>query len=425
MKIVFTLFLSIFLITFSKAQTKDSLKVNYYPTKEINIVEVNNKLDSLILTDIDSINKDLFKISNQIYINKSLLDSLLKPYYIITVDTITNDTIFAPRYRMVRNPISNDTTYVSKPKVKKYIATKRKYGIDTLVIKNPFVNVTIDKPNKVKDPEWWKNKNSIALDINEAAFMNWSAGGNNSISGLVKIYFGRTYEDLYMIWDSEISARYGLNEQEEKGLRKTDDELKLSSTFGYRKDTITNWYYSVKINFNTQFTDGYKYPNTDEPISRFFAPAYLFFGAGTQYNLKEHEFSVYLSPLTLKSTFVFDDALSNEGAFGVKEGKKARNEFGILVQSSWDTEIFKNVAMGNRLSLYTDYLNNFGNVDVDWTLDFRFKINSFLEASFGTHLIYDDDIKYKEDTNGDGELETFGPRIQLKQQLGIGVIYKF
>ena len=34
---------------------------------------------------------------------------------------------------------------------------------------------------------------------------------------------------------------------------KTDDQIRLSSTFGYRRDTISNWYYSVKANFNTQF----------------------------------------------------------------------------------------------------------------------------------------------------------------------------
>ncbi|MEN8187271.1 MAG: DUF3078 domain-containing protein [Bacteroidota bacterium] len=417
MRIIFTVLFTVLFISFSKAQIKDSLKVKNYPVKGIDLLIDDFKIDTIRFDEVPK--------SNMVYINKKLLESLLKPYYIISIDPITNDTVFSTRYRMVTNPINNDTSYVSKPKTKKYIAPKMKYGIDTLVIENPFVNVVIEKPSQVKDPEWWKNKNSIGLDINEAAFMNWSAGGNNTVSGLLKIYFGTTYEDRYMLWNSEISARYGLNQQEEKGLRKTDDELKLSSTFGYRKDTITNWYYSVKLNFNTQFTDGFKYPNTDQPISRFFAPAYLFVGAGAQYNLKEKSFSVYLSPLTLKSTFVLDDNLSNEGAFGVDEGKNSRNQFGALIQGSWDTEVFKNVAMSNRLSLYSDYLNNFGNIDVDWALDFRFKINTFLEASFGTHLIYDDDIKYKEDTNDDGELETFGPKVQLKQQLGIGLIYKF
>ncbi len=276
-----------------------------------------------------------------------------------------------------------------------------------------------------KEPDWWINKNSIGLDLNEVAFLNWSAGGSNSVSGLLKIYFARSYEKIYTLWNNEISARYGLNEQQDKGLIKTDDEIKINSTFGYRKDTISNWYYSVKFNFRTQFTDGFKYPNTDDPISRFFAPAYLYFGAGSEYNLRSKVFSVYISPITLKSTFVFDESLSDEGAFGVEPGKKSRHELGALVTSKWDTEIFKNVAMSNRLGLYTDYLNDFGNIDVDWTIKFKFHINNLLEANLRTQVIYDNDIKHKEDTNSDGELETVGARVQVKQQLGIGVLYKF
>ena len=81
--------------------------------------------------------------------------------------------------------------------------------------------------------------------------------------------------------------------------------------------------------------------------------------------------------------------------------------------------------MSNELELYTDYLNEFGNIDIDWILDLKFKINKFFQASFRTHMIYDNDIKIKKDTNGDGELETLGPRVQLKQQLGIGILYNF
>ncbi len=81
--------------------------------------------------------------------------------------------------------------------------------------------------------------------------------------------------------------------------------------------------------------------------------------------------------------------------------------------------------MNNRLSLYSDYLNSFGNIDVDWELNFKLTINKHIKANIGTHLIYDDDIKYKDDINNDGELETLSARIQLKQLLSIGVLFSF
>ena len=113
-----------------------------------------------------------------------------------------------------------------------------------------------------------------------------------------------------------------------------------------------------------------------------------------------------------------------DGAFGVEPGEPARHELGILVQTKWDKEIFKNVAMTNALDLYTDYINDFGNIDVDWILSFQFKINKLFQANFRSHLIYDNDIKIKE-TNDQGEVEVLGARVQLKQQLGIGVVYNF
>ena len=106
-------------------------------------------------------------------------------------------------------------------------------------------------------------------------------------------------------------------------------------------------------------------------------------------------------------------------------GREARHEFGSLVQSTWDTEVFKNVTMSNRLSMYSDYLNNFGNIDINWELNFNLTVNKHIKANVGTHLIYDDDIKFRDDIDNDGELETFGARVQLKQLLGIGVLFDF
>jgi hypothetical protein len=297
-------------------------------------------------------------------------------------------------------------------------------GIDTISFSNPLKQVQIKRIKKAEDPVWWRHKNLIGFDMNEVAFVNWNAGGENSVSGLFKVEFARIYEKLHTVWKNEVSARYGLNEQQNKGLIKTDDEIRLASTFGYRKDTISNWYFSSLFNFRTQFTDGFQQPEDKDPISKFFAPAYVYLGVGAQYNPKPKTFSIYLSPLTLKSTYVFDDKLSQEGAFGVDPGDRARHELGILIQTKWEKEIFKNVAIVNNLDLYTDYINNFGNIDVDWVLSFQFKINKLFQANFRSHLIYDDDIKIKE-TNENGEIENLGARVQLKQQLGIGIVYSF
>ena len=353
------------------------------------------------------------------------LAALAKPFYTVTSDAAGSALKYNPKYRVAIDQFSGDTTYIPLPKAESALSYARKLEIDTLKIEDLIKPAVIDTLKKAADPVWWAYKNSFAFDLSEAAFVNWNAGGNNSIAGLLKLSFEREYKRLYVLWKNEVKIRYGLNSQEDEKLRKTDDQLYINSTFGYRKDTISNWYYSVKFNFRTQFTDGFSYPNTDTPISRFFSPAYLFLGAGAQYELKKDQFFLYLSPITLKSTIVRDQRLSDEGAFGVDPGKHSRNEFGFLVQSSWDAEILKNVIMKNDITLYSDYLRKFGNIDVRYDLAFEFIINKFMKANLSAHLIYDDDIKYKEDVNNDGVLDVLGPRIQLKQLLGIGVAFNF
>lgn len=285
-------------------------------------------------------------------------------------------------------------------------------------------------------PSYWKKVNIVGFDLNEIAFVNWNAGGNSSISGLFKGTFTRNYEVENQKWLNELVVRYGISKQDGIELRKTDDALQFNSTFGYRKDTTSNWFHSAKFNFRTQLTDGYSYPNIDTSISGIFAPAYTFLGIGAEYNDREKTMQLYLSPLTVKNTLVLNQRLADQGAFGVtkaiydpitneilKKGELSRTELGILIMTGFKQEVFKNITLDNRLSLYTDYVNRFGNIDVDWQMQWDFVVNKYVRANINTHLIYDDDIKSKKEI--DGKQVTLGPKVQLKQMLGIGITYSF
>ena len=295
-----------------------------------------------------------------------------------------------------------------------------------------------ERLKRFKMPSFWKKKNRVSMNLNEVAFVNWNAGGDNSIAVLTAARFERNYAFRYIQWTNSLDFRFGLNVREGEGVRKTDDALRLTSTFGYRSDTISKWYTSGKLNFNTQLANGYKYPNAEEPISRFMSPGYLFLGVGTSYIDEDKKINLYISPLTQKATFVLDRNLANQGAFGVQKavldengqvlsaGKNTFMELGFLVTHSWEKEVYENVNMQSRLSLYSDYLNSFGNIDIDWELNFNLKVNQFISANIGTHLIYDDDIKFDQQRATNGTIISEGiPKTQFKQLLGLGVVYEF
>ena len=132
---------------------------------------------------------------------------------------------------------------------------------------------------------------------------------------------------------------------------------------------------------------------------------------------------------------MLDQRLANQGAFGVKkalydsngnlivEGEKSKTELGFLLTGFYKQEVLKNITLENRLSLYSDYINKFGNIDIDYDLTLELVVNEYVKTNIGLHIIYDDDIKAKEEVNG--EQVTVGPKTQLKQILGVGIVYNF
>jgi hypothetical protein len=308
----------------------------------------------------------------------------------------------------------------------------------------PFIKTSLDLVDKYEfsynelvpttgRTSFWESVNKFTLDVSEVAFVNWNAGGVNSISGLYGMNLVRTYNNDGFRWDNQFRFRYGINQQEGQELRKTDDDLEFNSSFGYEISKNSKWFYTGKFRFKTQVARGFDYPDTEVSISEFMAPGYIFLGAGARFVETKSNFELYLSPLTQKSTFVLNQRLANQGAFGVREavrddqgviireGKTSRDELGILVTNDFEQKLFESTVLSSRISLYTDYLNNFGNIDIDWELVLDFKINSFMRANIGAHIRYDDDIKVKEEA-ADGTLLEGGPRIQLKQQLGVGIV---
>jgi len=82
----------------------------------------------------------------------------------------------------------------------------------------------------------------------------------------------------------------------------------------------------------------------------------------------------------------------------------------------------ENVLLSLKLDLFSNYLDQPKNVDVNLELLFAFKINKFLQASISSTMLYDDNttVPVKLD-NGDYRE---GKGVQLRNVLGIGLAYK-
>ncbi|MFY9311051.1 MAG: DUF3078 domain-containing protein [Bacteroidia bacterium] len=283
----------------------------------------------------------------------------------------------------------------------------------------------------------WKKGGLVTLNFSQASFSNWAAGGQNSISlnGLISTFIN--YKDSVSNWENMLDMGYGILKQGKQGnFIKTDDKIDLSSKYG--RNASKTWYYAALLNFKTQMTPGYDYPNDSVKISDFLAPAYILGALGMDYK-PNSSLTCFIAPITLKTTIVNNTGLADAGAFGVepavydsshvliKHGQGIRNEFGGYVRVIYKTTFFadKSVSLLTKFDLFSNYLHNPQNIDVSWETIIGFKVNKFIAATITTHLLYDDDVGILIDKNKDGITDAIGPRTQVKEVLGIGFSYKF
>lgn len=293
----------------------------------------------------------------------------------------------------------------------------KKYFVILLMI--PFALYSQEKADTIKS---WNFGGLASFNFSQVSLTNWAAGGRSSTSGIALFNVFGNYKKDNLIWENSLDMGYGLLKEQDNEVIKSNDKIDLNSKFGVKK--TEKLYLSTLFNFKTQFAPGYKYPNTTDAISRFMAPAYMTLSVGIDYKPNKL-WSFVVSPLTGKMTIVSDTDLSEAGAFGVDPGKKVRMEVGSFMKVELKTDVMKNVSLHSKLDLFSNYLNNPENIDVNWDLLVNMKINDFLSANLITNLIYDDDIKIAIDENNDGVIEGRGPRVQFKEMFGLGLSLKF
>jgi hypothetical protein len=268
----------------------------------------------------------------------------------------------------------------------------------------------------------WNLGGMFSLGFSQVTLSNWAAGGESSIAGNGLASFFADFRRNSLIWNNELDLSYGLQRREGESARKTDDRIELLSKLGL--EAAGNWNYSGLINFRTQMAPGYDYPNVETPISNFMAPAYLLGALGMDYQPMEN-FSVFISPLTAKITFVLDQDLADLGAFGVDPGENLRYELGAYLRASYRVNITDDIMFRTKLDLFSNYLDSPQNVDINWETRLNLNLTRYISASFGTHLIYDDDVTIITTDPETGDPIALGPRVQFKQLLTVGLSYSF
>ena len=281
---------------------------------------------------------------------------------------------------------------------------------------------------------------AYGLNINQLALSNWAAGGENS-------WTGKAFADFKLVYHTKTVEQilggafaFGLARFGDKRIEKSDDKLDVN--YSLSRNSKEQWKVTMVSTFNTQFANGYKYPNDSTIISTFMSPGYLTLSGGYTYKTKNENFQIYMSPIAGKITFVLNQDLADAGSFGVKKGyydtdsiwvpgEHLAPSLGINVITNYKQPIGKNIQYVTMLNVFYNYAERRDDdrlrLDFNWENTVNFIISKYITTILFVNLKYDHNTTFPvyETIEGVETVVDNVPKLQIKESIGIAFVHKF
>lgn len=301
-----------------------------------------------------------------------------------------------------------------------------------------------------QDTSYWKRGVSIGLDFTHLLQVNPKVGAGSNRIGIGSATAGfANYRRGRTAWDNKASLLFGVQRfgsgpllnGENRPFEKAVDELRFTSNYGYKMGTDSEFYYAADLQFVSQLTPTYSGNLLSDTTAagngvanaRLFSPATVLFSLGVSYK-PDGNWNLFFSPIGSKAIIVADDEIASIPA--LRNGQPTgRNIHGTEWRSPTDFENidyqlgaqlraqYTNKFLDDRLTfasgllLYSNYLDNPQNIDVEWLTETGFVIFKGLQLTFNTNLFYDHDVLVQvTDFDTPGGVEGLGRRVSYTQQ---------
>lgn len=417
--------------SFLQGRLLDSVKVNNYDVlKQYNdqvMLAVNDSLSSAVrwMTEfadlIDNTTVSLVNYTNDT--SQLVLSSLGRYFTRVWLKNAQNDSLSV----LVKNISKRGMQLVIEDGVTfsrfKQQAVK---DFDFATLNKPSSSLDkIDKRYQMVTP--WVIGGDGTTGFTQTYMENWKKGGESALSILLVLKGFANYSQEKVKWENSAELRNGWVKPGESKIQKNDDKMQFVSRLGI--SAFKKWYYSSEANFESQFFNGYKYPNRDQAISGFLAPGRFLFKVGMDYKPNKN-FSLFISPITSKSVFVRDTLKVNQTNFGIERGKKSSWEPGFNTDLRFVKEIIPNVTWDTKYAMFFNYLEPADKFVVEWENVLTTQLTDHITMRMMLHTIYDSKILFdRQDKDGKPVLDANGkvirePKLQLKEFITIGFSYK-
>ena len=286
-----------------------------------------------------------------------------------------------------------------------------------LIISVFIISQTLYSQDLEEIDSLWTKRGKVGLLLNQTGFSDWVGGGTNNFSGTIKFDYEWRYRYLGWDWLTNVESAYGLAKFKNAPFaRKIDDRILIQSIVG--KEFTKNLSFSAFFNFTSQLGNGYKYKKDSnnneirELTTRIFSPAYFQLGSGFLWK-KDETLWVNYSPIATRLILVSkkftQDLTGNNTYFGVLPNKSSRYELGANLTFHSEGNLLENIKYKQDLKLFSNYLEDASNIDLDYLVQIEVDINPLLSTQLIFQLIYDDNAISRLQVR-----EVFGVGVQLK-----------
>jgi hypothetical protein len=286
-------------------------------------------------------------------------------------------------------------------------------------------------------PPLWKTDISVGFDFSQLFQLNPRQGAGQNRLGLGgAINATNSFNSKGFTWDNTLISQFSVQRfgsgiisnanRKRIPFQKAIDEMRYNSKVGWKTSPNSPLYFAFNLGILTQLSPTYKgtatFPGNflsnisetpQNPLSKFFSPASVTLSAGVDYK-SDGFLSVFYSPFTAKGIIVLDDSIAATGIHG-----NVGLQIGSLIRTQYTKKFFEEkILVNSTIVLFSNYLNNPFNIDLDWTNEISLSIINGLKVSMLVNAFYDDDILVQiTDRNAPNGISGLGKRLSLTQQL--------
>jgi len=151
------------------------------------------------------------------------------------------------------------------------------------------------------------------------------------------------------------------------------------------------------------------------------APAKTFFKVGLDYKPNK-DFSLLLSPLTLKNMYVRDTVLIDQTNFGIPADKNSSWVPGLNADVGYKRSVTDDISYETKYKMFINYKEPFSKLDIDWENLMIMRLTDNINMRMMVHLIYDSNILFPVYDPTEVKVGE-KPKLQIKQLMTVGFSY--